>query len=185
MLIARTAIQAGTLFILNLSIKIETIVSINKGIKLLRASETICEAIVKYARQHIQSKVYMENHSFCFFGGTVEVLNLRYERRESRDLMQDLQDVANGISVTHQSDITKQNKEEKRKRRQESQQRRADRFIKLIRTNGFENLSASDQQRVKKHLSPLERMQAQRQYEQSLLPPPPDPQMTFIPEVPL
>ena len=163
----------------------ETVISVNKGIKLLRASETICDAIVKYARHHIQSKVYLENHSFCFFGGTVEVLNVRAERRESRDLLQDLQDVANGISVTHQSDITRQNKEEKHKRWLDSQQRRADRFMKLIRTNGFENLSASDQHRAKKHLSPLERLQAQKQYEQSLLPPPPDPQLTLFPEVPL
>lgn len=163
----------------------ETIVSINKGIKLLRASETICEAIVKYARQHIQSKVYMENHSFCFFGGTVEVLNLRYERRESRDLMQDLQDVANGIAVTHQSDLQKQKKAEKSARRQESQKRRVERFKKLIRTNGFENLSESDKHRAKKHLTPVEILQADREYRKSLLPKPPDPQMTFIPEVPL
>lgn len=163
----------------------ETIVSVNKGIKLLRASETICEAIVRYARHHIQHKVYMENHSFCFFGGTVEVLNLRAERKESRDLLQDLQDVANGIAVTHQSDLQKADKAAKRARRQESQQRRVERFKKLICKNGFDNLSESDKHRAKKHLTPVEILQADRAYKKSLLPKPPNPQMTFIEEVPL
>lgn len=157
----------------------ETMVSITKGIKLLRASETICDAIVKYGRHEIYSKLYLENHSFCFFGGTIEVQNLRYERRESRDLLRDLQDVSNGIEVFHQSDLQKVQKAAKSARRQESQRRREERFKKLIRTSGFDGLSTSDQVRARKHLSPVQILQAQREYELSLLPPPRDDQVSL------
>ena len=158
----------------------ETITSITKGIKLTRASVTICEAIVKYGRRWIQSTVYLQNHTFCYFGGSVEVMNLRWERRESRDLLQDLRDVANGIAVQHQSDMDKASKEAKRIRRAESQQKRIDKFHRMIRASGFDNLSAADQNRARKHLSPAQIMQAQREHQQSLLPAPKDPQESFF-----
>ena len=155
----------------------ETIVSITKGIKLTRASVTICDAIVKYGKYWIKSTVHLQNHSFCFFGGTVEVMNLRWEKRESRDLMQDLRDVSAGIEVRHQSDIQKADKAARSARRKESQRRRVERFKKLIRTTGFDGLSASDQYRARKHLTPEEIAQAEKEYQRSLLPPPKDDQM--------
>lgn len=158
----------------------ETITSITKGIKLTRASVTICEAIVKYGRRWIQSTVYLQNHTFCYFGGSVEVMNLRWERRESRDLLQDLRDVANGIAVQHKSDMDKASKEAKRIRRAESQQRRIAKFQRMICAHGFDGLSTADQNRARTHLSPAQIMQAQREYQQSLLPAPKDPQESFF-----
>ena len=157
----------------------ENIVSITRGIKLLRASETICEAIVKHCKAYIEATVRLNNHSFCFFGGSVEVLNLRYERRESRDLLQDLRDVAAGIAVVHEADLKKAQKEAKHSRRIASQLRREEHFRKLIRTNGYGNLSASDRRRAEKHLSEEEIEAANHFYEQSLLPPPPDMQLSM------
>lgn len=157
----------------------ETIVSITKGIKLLRASETVCDAIVKHCKKDIEATVRLNNHSFCFLGGSVEVLNLRYERRESRDLLQDLRDVAAGITVVHESDQKKAQKEVKRAKRIASQHRREEYFRKLIRTNGYLNLSASDRHRADKHLSKEKIQAANHIYEQSLLPPPPDMQLSL------
>lgn len=148
----------------------ETIVAITKGIKLLRVSETICDAIVKCCKKDIENTVRLNNHSFCFFGGTIEVQNLRYEHRESRDLLLDLQDVAAGITVIHESDRKKAEKKTKQERRAAAQQRRKNRFRKLIQTNGFLGLSASDQNRAKKHLTEAEIQEANRLHEISLLP---------------
>ena len=156
----------------------EIIVTITKGIKLLRASETICDAIVKCCKNDIEDTVRLNNHSFCFFGGTIEVQNLRYEHRESRDLLQDLEDVAAGITVIHESDRKKAEKKTKQERRAAAQQRRKNRFRKLIQTNGFLGLSASDQNRAKKHLSEAEIQEANRLHEISLLPSP-DMQMSM------
>ena len=157
----------------------ETIVSITKGIKLLRASETVCDAITKYCKNDIEATVRLNNHSFCFHGGSVEVLNLRYERRESRDLLQDLRDVAAGIAVVHESDLKKAEKEARHSRRIASQLRREEHFRKLIRSQGYENLSASDRHRADKHLSKEEILEANHIYELSLLPPPPDMQLSL------
>lgn len=106
-------------------------------------------------------------------------MNLRYEKRESRDLLQDLQDVSAGITVYHQSDIIKQDKAAKSARRIESQKRREERFKKLIRTNGFDRLSSSDQIRARKHLTAAEIAQAEKEYRNSLLPPPKDDQKSL------
>ena len=157
----------------------ETITSITKGIKLTRASETICAAIVKYGRRWIQSTVYLQNHSFCYFGGSVEVMNLRSEKRESRDLLQDLQDVANGIEVHHQSDLQKAEKAARSVRRRESQRRREERFKKMIQKFGFDGLSAADQIRARKHLTSAQIAQAEQAYRKSLMPVPKDDQMTM------
>ncbi len=161
----------------------ETKVSVTKGIKLLRASETICEAVVQVCQAEIQRKAELNNHAFCFFGGTVEVLNLRVDRRPTRDLLQDLQDVANGIAVVHQSDMDKAKKADRHERRLVSQAKRIERFQKMIRTSGFDGLSASDQRRAEKHLTKEQIQQAEREHIKLLLPPPRDPQISLFEEV--
>jgi len=87
--------------------------------------------------------------------------------------------VSAGITVYHQSDLIKQNKAAKSARRKESQKRREERFKKLIRTNGFDGLSTSDQIRARKHLSPIEIMKAEQEHKKSLLPPPKDDQRSL------
>lgn len=161
----------------------ETKVSVTKGIKLLRASETICEAVVKVCRADIQRKAELNNHSFCFFGGSVEVLNLRVDRKPTRDLLQDLQDVANGIAVVHQSDMDKAKKADKHERRVVSQTKRVEQFQKMIRTSGFDGLSVSNQRRAEKHLTKEQIQQAEQEHIQLLLPPPKDPQISLFEEV--
>ncbi len=161
----------------------EARVSITKGIKLVRASETICEVIVKVCRAEIQDRVETNHHSFCFFGGTVEVLNLRVDRRPTRDLRQDLQDVANGIAVVHQSDVNKAQKTAKRQRRAAARERQVRRLEKLICTSGFEGLSPLEQRRAQKHLTPEEIEDAQQRHLALLLPMEPDPQITLFWEV--
>jgi len=55
----------------------------------------------------------------------IEILNLHAESRESRDLMQDLEDIWNGIAVVHASNQKKaaiQNKKERRQQRDEPRQ---------------------------------------------------------------
>ncbi len=161
----------------------ETKVSVTKGVKLLRASETICEAVVKVCHAKIQRKAELNNHAFCFFGGTVEVLNLRVDRRPTRDLLQDLQDVANGIAVVHQSDIDRAKKADRHERRLVSQAKRVDRFQKMICTSGFDGLSASDQRHAEKHLTKEQIQQAEQEHIKLLLPSPRDPQVSLFEEV--
>ena len=87
---------------------------------------------------------------------------------------------SSAIAVQHKSDMDKASKEAKRIRRAESQQRRIARFQRMICAHGFDGLSTADQNRARKHLSPAQIMQAQREYQQSLLPAPKDPQESFF-----
>ena len=131
-------------------------ISIQKGVKLLdrTVSLDICEAIVKYGRHNI-IKRYMLNHSWdCFHDPTLQIalINFRAARVDTRDLMQDLQDVANGIVVHHAADDLKAEKEQKRQRREATQAAQVVRYEKLILKNGFVNLDKSDQRRAMKLL---------------------------------
>lgn len=79
---------------------------IEKGIRLLdrQVSETICGAIVKYVNvgEYICFRRGWNKLKFRLSGTTCKVVNVRVERRERRDLQQDLHDIAAGIEVaTH------------------------------------------------------------------------------------
>lgn len=131
-------------------------ISIQKGVKLLdrTVSLDICEAIVKYGRHNI-IKRYMLNHSWdCFHDPTLQIalINFRAARVDTRDLMQDLQDVANGIVVHHVADDLKAEKEQKRQRSEAAQAAQVVRCEKLILKNGFVNLDKSNQRRAMKLL---------------------------------
>lgn len=99
----------------------EPIIYIEKGQKMFNNPKpmAICEAYAKTCKHWILSREKDRYHQELFFKKdmTVEVLNVRAEVRESRDLLQDLRDVAEGIVVTHASDLAKQRKQDKRERR--------------------------------------------------------------------
>ena len=89
--------------------------SITHGRKLFPhpVSMDICRACAKLCRDRIEWKVKMEYSRQLFnaeyYGKefSVEVLDIRAERRESRDLMRDLEDIRSGIRVVHASDMEK------------------------------------------------------------------------------
>lgn len=70
----------------------------------------------------------------------MEVINIRTESRPSRDLLQDLQDIQEGIQVSHFSDIEKRKKEDKRERRLAARQSRIQKLEKKLMETGYENL---------------------------------------------
>ena len=116
---------------------------INKGIRLFKTAKsmTICEAAVRKCRQKIIDKTKRKWHREIFVSGwKVEVLNIRAEYRESRDLMQDLEDIRNGIQIVHASDLERQKKEEKKERRQQTKQKKIERLEKKLLDVGYYNL---------------------------------------------
>lgn len=76
----------------------------------------------------MHGKTGFDDYDWCEY--TVIPQNVRIERRETRDLMQDLQDVREGIEVFHASDIRKaaeQAKRDRRKARTEAKNRKSER----------------------------------------------------------
>lgn len=67
---------------------------------------------------------------YSLFKFTLTVQNVRIESREHRDMMQDLEDIAEGIEVVHASDLKKQQEQKKRDckaKRQEVKRHRKER----------------------------------------------------------
>ncbi len=113
----------------------EKVVSITKGIKVFPTTNvpiTICEAYVKLKQKDLLQRIRLNMHTELFFNPDteVEVLNVRAERRESRDLLQDLRDIQEGVEVVHASDLQKQKKEayrERKAKRKETKERKIER----------------------------------------------------------
>lgn len=136
--------------------KIET--TLIKGKQLLDHpySLDICEIIARTRQAEIYRKeqsrfsrelFFARNHGQYF---ELEVINVRAERRESRDLLQDLQDVQDGINVIHQSDNKAAAKAQKSKNREAAVQRRKRKYVKLLAENDISSLDGLEQYRISK-----------------------------------
>lgn len=122
--------------------------SITRGRKLFHhpVSMDICRACAELCREKIEWKVRMEYSRQLFnaeyYGKefSVEVLDIRAERRESRDLMQDLEDIRSGIRVVHASDMEKLEAEAKKERREKTREAAVKRLEKKLLEEGYGNL---------------------------------------------
>ena len=129
----------------------QEIVRINKGVRLFDTAKsiTICEQAAKHCRRYIEERERNKRSAeITLFGWKVEVLNIRVEQRESRDLMQDLQDIRDGIEVTHDSDLKKSAKEDKKERMQKAQQKRIEKLEKKILEVGYHNLESHSLEKI-------------------------------------
>lgn len=126
--------------------------SIKKGIRFLDhpCSMDICEAIVKTSQEDIRWH-YEINNSFEKLEDetfTWEIYNIRAESKPSRDLMQDLQDLREGVEIIWEDDQIKEDKERKKKKKQEAKQKAIDRLEKKLIEIGYENLPDTSIDRV-------------------------------------
>ena len=132
-------------------------VSVLKGKRFFEkpCSMDICEAFVKTngveeIRYHYEINHFYErlmNPTWNF-----EILNVRAEQRESRDLIQDLQDIKDGIQIFHASDEENALKERKKKNRQKAKEKRISAMEKRILQIGYCNMDPFEQNRACKLL---------------------------------
>ena len=125
----------------------------NKPIRL-----DIARVIANMCQDEIRQKVRWNNNeynSLMFFRaerGEIdfhwEVLNIRAEKKRARDLEQDLRDIEDGITVTHDFDVQKAKRKAKSERRAAAKQKRISRIEKLILKEGYDNLEKAEQNRA-------------------------------------
>ena len=132
-------------------------ITISKGNRFFEkpCSIDICEAFVKTNGAEEIRYWYEINHSFERFINPTwkfEILNVRAEQKESRDLMQDLQDIKAGIQIYHASDDEKAVKEHKRERRQKALEKRKANMEKRILEVGYCNMDGFEQNKACKLL---------------------------------
>ena len=161
---------------------------VEKGCKLLgsTASLTLCEAIVKYGRDRIEDRVRSEFHHDLFFDKSleIEVINLRAARVDKRDILQDLQDVANGIEIIHAADSLKAAKAQKRARREAAKARRIRKAEAMVLAHGWDGLEDIWKHRAEKLLDGdrIDELLQQRQAAKAA--PPQDTQLSLFPDEP-
>lgn len=153
---------------------------IEKGIRFFKhpVSMDICRNVVKLCQDEIRWKVNLRYHSDLFFAEyhgmyfKIEVLNIRAQEKESRDLVQDLQDIRDGIKVYHASDSEKTEKKRKSEKRQKAKEKKIAALEKRVLEVGYGNMEHFEQSKVCKYLDfdridELEVMREQKLQEQN------------------
>lgn len=129
---------------------------IRKGIPLFEKPRplAICEAIAKYGLHMVKWRLRMANHSLLYFHKnlSIEWVNFRAEKTAGRDLLQDLDDVANGITVIHEADQRKQNADSKRRRKAVATANRIKSAEKKIRSGFLNTATEYERKRMEKLL---------------------------------
>lgn len=144
----------GTLF----EGQIDTAIEKGKRVFGAQVSMDICRNYVKLCKDDLISKIKMNYHSELFFAEhygryfNVEVLNIRAEKRESRDLMQDLQDIRDGISISYDSDLIKEANKAKSEKRKHAKEKRIVAMEKRILEIGYGNMDTFEQNKACKLL---------------------------------
>lgn len=116
----------------------DELVSIAKGNRYFNSpiSVDLCERFVKsfsymildrYRSYHFSEFFFAERRGDVF---KVEIENVRIEQKESRDLLQDLQDIQEGIQVVHVLDSEKAAKARKKEERAEAKKKKENRIIR-------------------------------------------------------
>lgn len=116
-------------------------IRINKGCQFFEhgTSLTICEEAIKHCVNEICSKEQRCYHvEKTLYNWEVEIFNIRVEYRESRDLIQDLADIREGIKIVHASDAAKTKKREKSARRIARREKSIQKLEKKIVETGLE-----------------------------------------------
>ncbi len=129
----------------------QEVTRINKGVRLFETGKsiTICEEVAKRCSDEITAKERgKRSREILLHGWKVEVLNIRAEQRESRDLMQDLMDIQAGIEIHYDSDLKKADKEIKKERRKQAQEKRIKKLEKKLLEVGYYNLEKYSLDRV-------------------------------------
>lgn len=121
----------------------DQLVFVEKGNRYFErpVSMDICEAFIKVQSGDIYERLKRNLRSEQFFDKSysIEVLNIRAESKPSRDLLQDLQDIKDGIQVTHATDVEKLSKSAKKEQRQITKQKKIEKLEKKILEIGYEN----------------------------------------------
>lgn len=103
-------------------------------------------------RQQYFTKHHRKWGDYDYFEFRYAVENVRIEAREQRDILQDLQDVADGIEVVHEADKLRAAKEQKQARRKAGKENRIKKMERLILQCGWEGLDRIQRRRAEKLL---------------------------------
>lgn len=102
-------------------------------------------------KQAFFSKHHRSWPGYDYFEFHYEVENIRIAKSEQKNLIQDLRDVAEGISVLHASDLQKAAAAQKKERRANAKEQRVKKAIKVLQSGGAE------ERKVKRAWSVLEK----------------------------
>ena len=110
----------------------------------------ICEAIVNTQADKIRDNYAINHSSMKFMDETYtwEIYNIRAESKPSRDLIQDLQDLKEGIPIIFEDDMIKKRKADAKEKQQKNKQKAIDRLEKKLIEVGYANLPDTSIDRV-------------------------------------
>jgi hypothetical protein len=121
-------------------------------------SMDICRNYVRLCKDELVQNVRLKYHTELYFSEhygryfDVEVMNIRAEKRLSRDLMQDLQDIKDGVKIIYDDETEKTKQRHKKEAREKSQKKKIQKMEKNLIEIGYENLDSYEQKRIHKYI---------------------------------
>ncbi|MCM1215576.1 MAG: hypothetical protein NC331_08300 [Lachnospiraceae bacterium] len=159
--------------------------SVIKGRKLFGhpVSMDICRVCAELCKDKIHEKEksrYFRELFFSEYHGkefSFETGNIRAECRETRDLLQDLEDIRNGIQIAHASDVERKQSEDKRERKQKLHEAAVKKLENKLLETGYYNMEEfsadrrhADKWLGKERIGQLESLRQQREEEKKSQP---------------
>ena len=102
--------------------------------------------------QEYFTKMHRKWPGYDYFEFHYSIENVRIERREQRDILQDLRDVADGIEVVHEADKINAAKVQARARKEAGQQKNIQKMERMILSIGWDGMDDRKQRRAVKLL---------------------------------
>lgn len=140
----------------------------------------ICEACIRAEKDHI-FWIIETNKLAKMYGGWMlfqaklgkidfnyRISNMRAEKRNVRDLEQDLQDAEDGTIIRSAAEEERREKAEKKERRDKAKERKAQQARKLIIAKGLQEMDEFERKRAFKILTQTEVIEAQHEHEAEL-----------------
>lgn len=131
-------------------------VEIQKGVRVFSkpVSMDICNQYVRLCKDTVVQDVRLKYHCERFFAKyhgryfEVDVFHIRAETKPSRDLLQDLKDMQDGVVISHASDDEKTKKAYQKERRRALKQKKLETLEKKILRVGYWNMEPHSLDRI-------------------------------------
>lgn len=137
----------------------------------------ICEACIKAEKEHIlwiikTNKVAKMYGSWMLFQarlGKVDfsytISNMRAEKRNARDLEEDIRNAENGIFIRSAAEEERKEKERKREKRDQAKEKKIEQARKLIIRKGLDGMEEYERKKVIKLLDSSDIVKAQHEHD--------------------
>lgn len=149
---------------------------IEKGRRVFQrpVSLDICRSYEKLCKAELEASIRLKYHSQLFYAEfhhekfEIDILNIRSECRASRDLLEDLENLKQGIKISFYEENEQWKQKQKKEARRVAQKKKQEHFERLILKSGYASQTREMQKKIEKILSAERIRELEAEYEKRI-----------------